>query len=91
MQTVLLKIIDHNVLVHQVRNFKLNLSSLINVGKIIKFHVDFLGDGFSRCYTECTRHDECSQNLVLLISNFILLMIVMFFNFLLFISGMCQV
>lgn len=24
---------------------------------------DFLGEPFSRCYTECTRHDECSQNL----------------------------
>jgi len=23
---------------------------------------DFLGDGFTRCYTECTRHDDCSQN-----------------------------
>ena len=25
---------------------------------------DFLGDPFSRCYTECTRHDECSATLV---------------------------
>merc|ERR1712170_301255 len=23
---------------------------------------DFLGDPNSRCYTECTRHDECSDN-----------------------------
>ncbi len=24
---------------------------------------DFLGDARSRCYTECVRHDECSDNL----------------------------
>ena len=25
---------------------------------------DFLGDPNSRCYTECTRHDECSATQV---------------------------
>ncbi len=35
---------------------------LVNV--LVKLTTDFLGEPFSRCYTECTRHDECSQNLV---------------------------
>ena len=25
---------------------------------------DFLGDGHTRCYTECTKHDDCSRDQV---------------------------
>ena len=34
---------------------------------------DFLGDPNSRCYTECTRHDECSATQVYTFQKYLFL------------------